>query len=84
MPNFHLNDQVGTAEEAHQRPHDQRIGVDHAQNVKGHDVGKEIWEDVNGARERADRDLDICSGFTKGGSSWSSRCGSRPPLRSLP
>ena len=52
------NQIVGGAEEAHQRPHDQRIGVDHAQDVEGQDLGQEIGQDVDGAGQRADGDLD--------------------------
>ena len=34
--------EVGRAQEAHQRPHDQRVGVDHPEDVERQHDGKEF------------------------------------------
>ncbi len=49
---------VGRPEEAEQEPDDQRVGVDHAQDVEGQYLGQEVRHGIDGGGERSDQDLD--------------------------
>src|SRR5690606_21170397 len=48
------NEVVGGTEEAHQQPHDQRVGVDHSQDIEGKYLGQKVGKDVNDARQHTE------------------------------
>jgi len=50
--------EIGGAHERQQDPDDQRVGVDHAQDVEGHQFRQEIGQHVDRRRQQAERDLD--------------------------
>src|SRR5690606_25565952 len=52
------NEVVGGTEEAHQQPHDQRVGVDHSQDIEGKYLGQKVGKDVNDARQHTEDDLN--------------------------
>ena len=49
---------IAGAEEAHQQPHDQGIGVDHADDVERHQFRQDVGQDVDDAGQRPDQNLD--------------------------
>jgi hypothetical protein len=48
---------VAGAEEAHQQPHDQRVGVDHADDVEGQQFRQGVGQDIDQSAQRPDQDL---------------------------
>src|SRR5690606_25737359 len=48
---------IGRAHEAHQQPDHQRIGVDHADDVEGQQLGERVGQDIDRTGENAECDL---------------------------
>src|SRR5690606_11676731 len=48
---------IGRAHEAHQQPDDQRVGVDHADDVEGQKLGERVGQNIDRTGENTECDL---------------------------
>ena len=53
---------VGGAEEAEQKPDDQRVGMDHSDDVERQDFRQRVWRDVDPASKKPAQHLDAEKG----------------------